>query len=146
MKRSQLLTLKHSNLQYYMKHNHIQVSLNSTTEDLIEVILSRQAKALVEKANDAIRELKNVPPGTDMTNIDMSSLNYHSTAYSNPGAGGGRRSGGNERGSDRVDGATPTEEGLHIRKKVKKVLDGRLDCKPLYFILGLVLIHLCIQN
>ncbi len=124
MKRSQLLTLRPSNLQYYVKQNHIQVSLNSSTEDLIEVILSRQAKLLVERANDAILQLTNVPPGTDMTNIDMSSLNHHSTAYSNPGAGGGQRSGGNERASDGVDGeATPMDKGLHIRKKMKKVVD-----------------------
>ncbi len=91
-------------------------------DDLIEVILSKQVQLLVERTNEAIQELSNVPPGTDINNFDISVLSqYQSTAYSTSGAGG--QSIVIERTSEDVNSrATAQPERLHIRKKPRKVM------------------------
>ena len=107
---------------------------------MIEVILSRQANTLVNRANKAIQQLTGIPPDASFTNFDASQFQPTVSAYSTSGAGGTLYSGSNEKTSEGVGrgggagveegkgrGTSPGDERLHIRKKVKKVR-GSLRC------------------
>ncbi len=144
IKRSQLQTLTRSDLKFHTKRLHLQTSPTLSTDDLIEVILSKQVHLLVERTNEAIQQLSNVPPGTDLNNFDITLLSHtESTAYSTSGAGGSSIV-NSERASDRMDGgATPLEEKLHIRKKVRKVCrEGYIALLALCTLCGCLRCHI----
>lgn len=137
IERAQLQRLTILDLKHYTKNRQLGTSLNPSRGELIEVILSRQAKTLVNRANRAIQQLTGVPPDADYTNFDASQFQPTVSAYSTSGAGGTLYSGSNERTSEGVNGVgrgggagveegrgmgtSPGDETLHIRKKVRKV-------------------------
>ena len=147
MERSQLEQLTVSDLKYYTKENNIETPLNVSKEEMVELILGRQAKELTEKARKALQQVSGLPHGATVMDVDVAQLEPHTSVYSSTGAGGSLHSetegnqahtSGESRQTglgDSVDGTERTgqaglnqdldspskDKELHIRKKARRV-------------------------
>ena len=85
MERRQLEQLPLNDLKYYIRHRtkDLQAPLNPSKEDLVRLILGRQARVLSERAQRALEEIG--LPRVSVTEVDLDSLEPHSSAYSYTG-------------------------------------------------------------
>ena len=81
MKRRQLEQLSLNDLKYYIRTRNIDAPLSAAKSQLLEWVLSHQAKQLSERARCALEELTGTP-GLNYEDVDTSLLEPHSSRYS----------------------------------------------------------------
>lgn len=149
MERASLERLSDSDLKYYTKQNGIETPLNVSHEQLVDLILGRQARVLTENARKALEQVNRSSQGTttleDVLNVDVRHLEPQTSVYSSAGPGGtiysetvivGRRTTVMTDGSHEQAGSAAHSEGplhhshgspsgkyhdIQIRKKARKV-------------------------
>ena len=81
MERRQLEGVSVDRLKHYSRSRQVEVPINASREEMVDIILGRQAKVLSERARKALQQVQG-GVSEDFETVDVSTLEPHTSVYS----------------------------------------------------------------
>ena len=123
IERFHLTGLSLIDLKYFAQRKRIDIPVNVTQDEIIEIIISRQAKDLSIRARRALSLVTSLPPGATFENVDTTLLEPQMSTYSSGGHLGDA--------GETVAGKNSSSESPNKRKRARKVMTQK-TCYTMY--------------
>lgn len=81
MERRQLEAVSVDRLKHYSRTRQVEVPINASKKEMVDIIIGRQAKVLSERARKALQEVQG-ESGEDFETVDVNTLEPHTSVYS----------------------------------------------------------------